>query len=142
MRTGSKGEVRVSRTTCEVNPIARLAKYLLSAWLLSSACSPPRNPPDLPPRMPPIAEAEMGTQQPPSCVRSWPEARYRNYGYDHIVHLNSRCHRTASCNVSTDVSPKVIAVTVAPGEHIEVLTQSGSPVPEFVVNVECSRGTR
>ena len=23
----------------------------------------------------------------PPCLRSWPEVRYRNYGYDHIVHL-------------------------------------------------------
>jgi hypothetical protein len=114
----------------------------VASCLVWAACAPPRFPP-VPPRMPPIAAADEPVHAaPPSCVRFWPEARYRNYGYDHVVHLNSRCHRTASCSVSTDVNPKVIAVAVAPGEHVEVVTFRGSPMPEFTAIVECSRGTR
>jgi hypothetical protein len=85
----------------------------------------------------------MPAQDPaPSCIRSWPEARYRNYQYDHIVHLNSKCHREASCAVSTDVNPTVVMVTIAPDEHLEVVTSRGSQTPEFTPNVRCSRGTR
>jgi hypothetical protein len=78
----------------------------------------------------------------PSCVRFWPEARYRSYGYDHVVHLSSQCHRTASCNVSTSVSRAPVVVAIDPGEHLEVLTLRGSPLSEFAVDVQCSRGTR
>ncbi len=121
----------------------RSANCLLLVCLLGAACSPPRRLPSIPPRLPPIAAADIPAQEPPpSCVRSWPEARYRNYGYDHIVHLSSRCHRTASCNVSTNVSRAPVVVAIAPSEHIEVLTFRGSPMPEFTANVQCSHGTR
>ena len=116
---------------------------VIFAWLVSMACSPPRFPPDLPPRIPPVAAADTPSQEPPpSCVHFWPEARYRNYGYDHIVHLDSRCQRTASCRVSTDVTPAPVVVAIDPGEHIEVLTYRGSPSPEFTADVDCARGTR
>ena len=120
-----------------------LASVIL-AWLVSMACSPPRKfPPDVPPRIPPIAAADTPSQEPPpSCVRFWPEARYRSYGYDHIVHLDSSCHRTASCRVSTDVNPAPVVVAIAPGEHIELVTYRGSPSSEFTAEVNCARGTR
>jgi hypothetical protein len=76
------------------------------------------------------------------CLRFWPEARYRSYAYDHVVHLGSSCHRAASCLVATNVSPKPIAVAVQPLEHVEVVTLRGSDLAEFVPQVKCSLGTR
>lgn len=72
-----------------------------------------------------------------TCVDFWPEVRFRNYGYDHIVHLLSRCDVRASCVVSSDVNPKATVVEVGPGEHVEVLTFRGSPAREFTPRVEC-----
>jgi acetoin utilization protein AcuB len=47
------------------------------------ACSPPHElPPEVPRRVQLIART--ASENPPSnCVRVWPEARYRNYAYDH-----------------------------------------------------------
>ena len=119
------------------------AEYVLSAALLTITCSPPYGPPDVPRRIPPVAAADVPAQEPePSCVRHWPEARYRNYQYDHVVHLESRCHRPASCRVSTDVNPTVVVVAIAPNEHLEVVTSRGSQSPEFTPNVRCARGMR
>jgi hypothetical protein len=71
------------------------------------------------------------------CVQAWPEARYRNYGYDHIVHIFNGCKLRADCTVATNVAPKAIRVQVAPGEHAEVLTFRGSPSSEFQMYVSC-----
>lgn len=73
----------------------------------------------------------------PSCVEFWPEVRYRNYGYDHVVHLLSRCEIRAYCAVSSDVNPQPIDVLVPPREHIQVLTFRGSPASQFTPKVVC-----
>jgi hypothetical protein len=72
-----------------------------------------------------------------ACVHYWPEARFRNYAYDHVVHLLSRCEERALCAVSSDVNPKPVLVEVPPGERVEVLTFRGSPAREFRPFVEC-----
>lgn len=72
-----------------------------------------------------------------SCVEAWPEVRYRNYGYDHIVHLLSHCEVRAHCAVSSDVNPEPIDVLVPPREHIQVLTFRGSPASQFTPKVVC-----
>jgi hypothetical protein len=121
----------------------QVTAHLLPAVLLTLMCSPPRVPPEVPKRVPPIAAADVAMEeQSPACVRFWPEARYRNYAYDHVVHLNSRCHRVASCNVSTDVNPAVVVVAIAPDERLEVVTSRASQTPEFTPIVECTRGSR
>jgi hypothetical protein len=122
---------------------SQTAMGLLCA-LTSIACRVPRDlPPDAPRRIPPIAVAEPTAESSPSqCVRVWPEARLRNYAYDHVVHLQSNCHRTASCEVSTNVAPKVVVIAVEPGQAIEVVTLRGSENPEFTPFVRCSAGTR
>lgn len=70
------------------------------------------------------------------------EARYRNYGYDHMVRLESACTEVQACQVSTDVNPTVRRVTVAPRATMEVLTFRGSPAREFRATVTCARALR
>jgi len=72
-----------------------------------------------------------------TCVDFWPEARFRNYAYDHLVHLLSRCDVRALCAVSSDVNPRPVDVAVLPNEHVEVLTFRGSPAREFSPRVKC-----
>lgn len=74
---------------------------------------------------------------PQYCIQVWPEARYRNYGYDHYVHVFNGCAAHATCDVSTDVAPKSIKVRVRSGEAVSVLTFRGSPSQEFVPRVYC-----
>lgn len=71
------------------------------------------------------------------CVQAWTEARYRNYGYDHVVHIYNGCATFATCQVSTNVAPKPITVRLKPSEYQEVLTFRGSPTSEFVPSVRC-----
>lgn len=90
-------------------------------------------------REPRPAVALVAASAPPAltCVDHWPEARYRNFGYDHIVHLASRCRESAVCQVSTDVNPEAQSATVKPQEHVEVLTFRGSPASTFSASVSC-----
>jgi len=72
-----------------------------------------------------------------ACVSSWGESRYRNMGYDHIVHLRNGCQKTVLCRVTTNVNPDTVEGTLAPGEERELLTFRGSPAREFVPKVDC-----
>jgi len=89
----------------------------------------------------PVFGSDVGEARDPDapvyCVQAWPEARYRNYGYDHIVHIFNGCKLQADCTLATDVAPQAIRVQVAPGEHREVLTFRGSPSSEFQMYVSC-----
>jgi K+-sensing histidine kinase KdpD len=82
------------------------------------------------------APASAQPQTPP-CIRSWPEVRYRNYGYDHVVHIGNACRVKATCAVSSDVSPEWIRVIIPAGEALEVVTTRGSPAREFTPRIEC-----
>jgi hypothetical protein len=73
----------------------------------------------------------------PPCIAVWGEARYRNLGYDHIVHVGNHCSAAAVCDVSTDVNPEPQRFTIPPGQEIEVLTYRGSPSSEFQPRVAC-----
>jgi hypothetical protein len=83
------------------------------------------------------AESNVEPTADPNCVLWWPEARYRNFGYDHIVHLYNRCKEPAECTVSTDTNPTPVVVTVESDEHMELLMFRGSPAREFVPTVDC-----
>lgn len=72
-----------------------------------------------------------------ACVSSWGESLYRNYGYDHIVHIQNRCQKTVLCRVTTNVNPDPVEGTVAPREERELLTFRGSPARDFVPKVDC-----
>lgn len=76
-------------------------------------------------------------EKPLLCVQVWPEARYRNYAYDHIVHLGNSCDAAVVCDVATNVNPTPIRVQLAAAERREVLTFRGSPSREFVPRVRC-----
>lgn len=83
-----------------------------------------------------LSQAEV-LQDNARCIEFWPESRYRNYGYDHIVHLHSTCEATALCSVSTNVNPQAYRVELPPKVEVEVLTFRASPAREFVANVTC-----
>jgi hypothetical protein len=73
----------------------------------------------------------------PACITWWTEARYRPFGYDHIVHLKSACTRPADCTISTNVNPEVKRVLVPVAASVEVYTFLMSPAREFTAYVEC-----
>jgi hypothetical protein len=73
----------------------------------------------------------------PTCIRVWPEARMRAYGYDHVVHVQNACTKDAVCSVATDVNPDAVTVTVPKASEVEVTTWLGSPAREFVPKVKC-----
>jgi hypothetical protein len=72
-----------------------------------------------------------------ACIQSWPEARYRALGYNHIVHVQNRCDARAECAVSTNVNPQPEQVVVPGHQEVEVTTFLGSPAREFTPKVEC-----
>jgi hypothetical protein len=74
----------------------------------------------------------------PACVGYWPEARYRAYGYDHLVHVQNTCSRDATCTIATNVNPQSMQVTVVSGTQVELITWIGSPAREFTPVVSCS----
>jgi hypothetical protein len=99
-------------------------KIILAAMVLAAAASA-------------VGTARSGPAKHVTCVDAWPEARYRNYGYDHIVHLINRCDVRMSCQVATNVNPSATPVALAPGEKREVLTFRGSPAREFTPTARC-----
>jgi hypothetical protein len=96
-----------------------MRRWLVAASLLLAGCAP---------------AVQAAT---PECIRWTAEARYRPYGYDHVVHIENGCHRAASCTVSTNVNPSRQRVTVGAGGHAEVVTFVGSPARSFEARVEC-----
>ena len=74
----------------------------------------------------------------PECVRVWGEARYRNSGYDHIVHVNNGCSAPALCEISTSANPTHTRLTVLPRQEVELLTFQGSPARDFDVHADCN----
>ncbi len=86
------------------------------------------------------AAASVTPRAAPVCVvRARREARYRSYGYDHIVHLDSGCSFAVSCSVTTNVNPRTLRVQLGAGRHSELLTYRGSPSRRFTVTVKCQR---
>ncbi len=72
-----------------------------------------------------------------SCVHASTEARYRGYGYDHLVHLASACKQVAECDVSTNINPKPQTVTVRPASKVTVITFRGSAARTFTPKITC-----
>jgi len=74
----------------------------------------------------------------PTCIEHRGEARYRGYGYQHIVIINNGCDQDARCEVATDVTPESANVHVPAGETKEIITRNGSPSRAFEPRVSCS----
>ncbi len=73
----------------------------------------------------------------PECVSVEAFARYGAYGYDHVVTVHNGCDKAAQCEVSTDVAPKVISLSVRAHASESVVTYRGSPAYEFSAKVRC-----
>ena len=73
----------------------------------------------------------------PSCIDYEGIARYRAYGYDHVVRVTNGCEKRARCQVWTSVTPEKHRVDLRPDETEEVLTRTGSPAREFTPHVSC-----
>lgn len=83
------------------------------------------------------AEPNAPKAEAPACVKHRAEARYRNLGYDHLVHVSNGCDRPVACRVSTNVNPDPVEIALSPGESREVVTWRGSPAREFTARVAC-----
>jgi hypothetical protein len=84
-----------------------------------------------------VSSSVAATRQTPACVQFWPETRYRNDAYDHIVHVSNACHAQAICMVSSDVTPAPLRTDLKAGENAEVWLARGSAASEFTPRVEC-----
>jgi hypothetical protein len=65
------------------------------------------------------------------------EALYIAYGYDHHVHLTNGCDKAARCEVTTNSNPQPTTVTLAKGEHQDVVMFRGSPASAVNAKVKC-----
>jgi hypothetical protein len=90
-----------------------------------------------------FADAAFGSEKvssadgKPACVQVRAEARPKAVGYDHWVFINNQCDSTAACDISTNISPATLTVTVQAGQVSEVLTFRGSPARTFTPYVTC-----
>ena len=75
------------------------------------------------------------------CVKWESEARFVGMGYNHLVHLESRCKVKMTCDVSTDVNPEVTTVELAPKAKKTVTTFVGSPAREFSAKISCKESS-
>ena len=73
----------------------------------------------------------------PRCVQVTKSAPYRGYGHVHIVHVNNTCDERVVCQVSTDVTPEVQTIRLAPHTREDVITRNGSPASTFEARVSC-----
>ncbi|NUP13114.1 MAG: hypothetical protein HOW73_44300 [Polyangiaceae bacterium] len=119
---------------------AALASFLaipVSILAGSAAIPAAAQAPSAEPQTPQAAPDDAQPAQSTACVVTWTESRYRNYGYDHIVHLDNECIETAECTITTDSNPSPVTAQVPPNNHIEVLMFRGSPSRSFVAKVDC-----
>lgn len=76
--------------------------------------------------------------EPSDCVRVSQSSPYRNFGYDHLVHLHNTCPARVECTVATNVNPEPIETSVEAGAKKTVLTFRGSPARTFTSRVACA----
>ncbi len=73
----------------------------------------------------------------PPCIDVKAQARQNGIAFDHVVTIANGCDRDASCQVTTDLNPELIAVEVPAGETRDVITFRSSPSHEFHARVRC-----
>jgi hypothetical protein len=74
----------------------------------------------------------------PACVQSQAQSRYLGFAYDHIVLINNRCDKAASCSVTTSSNPEPIHATVDANQAREVLTFRANPARTFTYELRCT----
>lgn len=74
----------------------------------------------------------------PTCIEHRGEARYRGFGYQHVVIIDNGCDQDARCEVATNVTPESQNVDVPAGETKEIITRNGSPARAFEPRVSCT----
>jgi hypothetical protein len=79
----------------------------------------------------------QATEDANACVTAKPESVYKNYGYDHLVHLTNGCKYAVKCSVSSNANPTAQVVTLAVNETTTVRTFQASPAREFTPSVQC-----
>lgn len=117
----------MSRAPC-MNRSGRFALIAASLVALSSLVGSPVR----------AADAGAPVSSVPACIAVRSESVWVPYGYNHVVTLANGCKRTATCVVSTDVSPEPQSTTIAPEAKAEVTTFMGSPSSTFTAKVSCT----
>ena len=107
----------------------------LLPWAAACAAAPAASEPG---RMVAKNRAEPAPDESPSCIRWTKQARWANYGYDHLVHIKNGCSSAAKCSVTTNVRPQAVHVTVPVQKTVTVVTFRGSPASEFTAQVTCT----
>jgi len=72
------------------------------------------------------------------CAAVTASARFKGYGYTHIVTLSNSCQRAVSCEVWTDVDPTPhVTLQAKPGQSADVVIRNGSPASEVHAGKLC-----
>jgi hypothetical protein len=71
------------------------------------------------------------------CVAVRTEALYIVYGYDHHVHVTNGCDKAVRCEVTTSSNPDPTTITLAKGEHQDVVMFRSSPASAVNAKVKC-----
>jgi len=71
------------------------------------------------------------------CVKVRTEALYVAYGYDHHVHVTNGCDKAVRCAVTTSANPDPTTVSLASGEHRDIVMFRGSPASVVNAQVKC-----
>jgi hypothetical protein len=71
------------------------------------------------------------------CVAVRTEALYIVYGYDHHVHLTNGCDKAVRCEVTTSSNPDPTTVSLAKGEHQDIVMFRSSPASAVNAKVKC-----
>lgn len=82
------------------------------------------------------AQTRVGGEREP-CVQASANARFDGVGYGHWVSVNNTCDHPVICEISTNVAPAAVTVSVPRGERREVNTFLSSPAREFTPTVSC-----
>jgi len=84
------------------------------------------------------AAAADSPQQVGDCATVTASARFKAYGYTHVVTLSNGCQRAVSCEVWTDVDPSPhFTLEAKPGKSAEVVIRNGSPASEVHAGKLC-----
>ncbi|HEU5076458.1 MAG TPA: hypothetical protein VFU02_19845 [Polyangiaceae bacterium] len=76
----------------------------------------------------------------PACLHVRAEARRAATGYEHWVFIDSDCDLPAACDISTNVNPESMMLTIQPRSTGSVLTAANASTEKFTPYVTCHLG--